>query len=153
LEGRRYWNLKWQWRELTDAVQWDWSPSKPGKLAAHLRSDSVPNTLQHDALRLAGQFDTISDEGAIYGERLVRSNYARAGYARQSGCDQAIAEVGTPEMPRDFVPILDRDFELTTDCRYHHVADHAIVEQSVSDGHVLRCCTVCEPATYWLERA
>jgi len=161
LEGQRYWNLKLQWRELSSsAAEWDHGPSGPGDMAARVRNwgegldDHVfPATLKDDILRLARQFDTISEEGAVYGERLVRSEYGRRRIAKQSGYEQAIVEVGKPEMPRDFVPVLDRDFQLTTDCRFHHVADHQIVEQGVTTDHVLRRCTVCEPATYWLERA
>lgn len=100
---------------------------------------------------------SISDEGARYGELLFRAQRGEdiRKYATEDGevivkGQQATA---SPEMPRSFIPMLDRAFELTTDCRYHHVAEHALVETAAHPGYVVRTCTICSPATFWIERA
>lgn len=107
--------------------------------------------------RIERGLEAISPEGARYGELLFR---ARRGedirkYATEDG--ELIVDgrraTPSPEMPRSFVPMLDRAFELTTDCRYHHVAEHALVETAAHPGYVVRTCTICAPATFWIERA
>jgi hypothetical protein len=99
----------------------------------------------------------ISPEGARYGELLFRAQRGEdiRRYATDDGevVMRGQQPVASPEMPRDFVPMLDRTFELTTDCRYHHVAEHALVETVAHPGYVVRTCTVCSPATFWIERA
>lgn len=55
------------------------------------------------------------------------------------------------QLPHDHVPLLDRDFATVTDCRFHHWSAHQIHE--VRDGFIVRECTVCEPSTFWIERA
>lgn len=53
--------------------------------------------------------------------------------------------------PPDYVPVLDRDFAVVTDCRFRHMAAHPISE--VRDGFIVRECTTCIPSTFWIERA
>jgi hypothetical protein len=156
VEGTKYRDLKEQFSELYRSVldrdsMIDWTRRLVEP--SHSSEPVDVSALQ----RIERGLEAISPEGARYGELLFRAQRGEdiRKYATEDGEVVMLGQkaVASPEMPRDFVPILDRDFELTTDCRYHHVADHAIVEQSVSDGHVLRCCTVCESPTYWLERA
>lgn len=148
-EGKKYWRIRFEYRELMH----DRSTTDRDGMTGRLNGERVRETVRPDAVRLAERLDQISDEGAIYGERLVRSNEGQAAYSRMDAPELAIAEVGPPVMPRDFVPMLDRRFELTTDCRYHHVAEHALVETIEHPGYVVRTCTVCSPATFWIERA
>lgn len=104
---------------------------------------------------LAEQLEEISPEGARYGELLQRSRNDEDVRPYVSKGEVRLAEDGAapvPVMPRSHVPILDRRFELTTDCRYHHVADHQI-EELLRGDFVVRRCTVCEPDTFWIERA
>jgi hypothetical protein len=156
VEGTKYRDLKEQFSELYRSVldrdsMIDWTRRQVEPSHSHEPVDV------RELQRIERGLEAISPEGARYGELLFRAQRGEdiRKYATEDGEVVMLGQkaVASPEMPRDFAPILDRDFELTTNCRYHHVADHVIVEQEVTDGHVLRCCTVCEPATYWLERA
>lgn len=136
-EGDRYKEIKDQYRRL---VSHDAGPDNRERMIRRMRGIRPgPGAELSTLRRLADGLEAISPEGARLGELLYRGSWVPSGRRP------------APEIPRTWVPILDRSFSLLTDCRYHHVAEHGIEE--LRDGFVVRRCGVCEPSTYWIERA
>lgn len=156
VEGVKYRDLKTEFAGLYRAIlgrddMIDWSHRQVTPSHCHVSPDL--STLQ----RIERGLEAISDEGARYGELLWRAANGEDVRRYVTEDDELVLKgqqaVPSPEMPRSFIPVLDRAFELTTDCRYHHVAEHALVETDLHPGYVVRTCTVCSPATFWIERA
>jgi hypothetical protein len=154
-EGVKYRDLKEQFADIYHAVidhegMIDWTTRRVDPRRGEPLDVSAVQRIERGLA-------AISPEGARYGELLFRAKRGEdiTRYATEDGeiVMRGQKAVASPEMPRSFIPMLDRDFELTTDCRYHHVAEHGLVETVQYPGFVVRTCTICSPATFWIERA
>lgn len=79
-------------------------------------------------------------------DELVRQTFNR----RVSAVQPDVRKLLDVEPPADEVFALDREFALTSDCRYGHWGEHAI--EQAGAGLVLRRCLFCQPNTRWTER-